>query len=142
MNAKDFFHKISYLQYPLMLIGLYFAVRPYIAGFDTLWDSLNSLLIFMGLGISFSTLQDTTKTQNEVSRRIWEDPKKGKRFITFMSVATLLFIILGLFGYFFSNLSVLQELSFGLIVLGIGFMGMVKSAVEMFEYHRKDKEAG
>ncbi|PHN03367.1 hypothetical protein [Flavilitoribacter nigricans] len=139
INAKDLFHKISYLQYPLMLIGLYYAVLPYIVGFDTLWDNLNNLLIFMGLGISFSTLQDTTKVQNEASRRIWENPKKGKTFLTFMSVATLVFIVLGLIGYLASPHEVLQELSFGLIVLGIGFMGMVKSAVEMFENHRKDR---
>jgi uncharacterized membrane protein len=139
LNAKDLFHKISYLQYPLMLIGLYYAIRPYVVGFDQLWDSLNSLLIFMGLGISFSTLQDTSKTQNETSRRIWEDPRKGKNFLTFMSVATLFFILLGLIGYFAAPNEILQELSFGLIVLGIGFMGMVKSALEMFENHRKDK---
>lgn len=139
LNAKDLFHKISYLQYPLMLVGLYYAVRPYIVGFDMLWDSLNNLLIFMGLGISFSTLQDTSKVQNEASRRVWEDPKKGKAFLTFMSIATLVFIVLGLVGYFAAPNKILQELSFGLIVLGIGFMGMVKSAVEMFENHRKDK---
>lgn len=139
INAKDLFHKISYLQYPLMLLGLYFAVYPYFAGFDTIWDSMNNLLIFMGLGISFSTLQDTSKVQNEASRRVWEDPKKGRTFLIFMSVFTLLFMILGLIGYFFAPNKILQELAFGLLVLGIGFMGMVKSAVEMFENHRKDK---
>lgn len=140
INAKDLFHKISYLQYPLMLIGLYYAVRPYIVGFDTLFENLNTLLIFMGLGISFSTLQDTSKVQNEASRRIWEDPKKGKFFLTFMSIFTLFLISLGLLGYFAAPNEILQELSFGLIVLGIGFMGMVKSAVEMFENHRKDRQ--
>lgn len=140
INAKDLFHKISYLQYPLMLIGLYYAVRPYIVGFDTLFENLNTLLIFMGLGISFSTLQDTSKVQNEASRRIWEDPKKGKFFLTFMSIFTLFLISLGLLGYFAAPNEILQELSIGLIVLGIGFMGMVKSAVEMFENHRKDRQ--
>lgn len=140
INAKDLFHKISYLQYPLMLVGLYYAVRPYIVGFDTLFENLNTLLIFMGLGISFSTLQDTSKVQNEASRRIWEDPKKGKFFLTFMSIFTLFLISLGLLGYFAAPNEILQELSFGLIVLGIGFMGMVKSAVEMFENHRKDRQ--
>ena len=140
INAKDLFHKISYLQYPLMLVGLYYAVRPYIVGFDTLFENLNTLLIFMGLGISFSTLQDTSKVQNEASRRIWEDPKKGKFFLTFMSIFTLFLISLGLLGYFAAPNEILQELSIGLIVLGIGFMGMVKSAVEMFENHRKDRQ--
>ena len=69
-----FFQKISYLQYPMMLIAMYFAIKPYTYIFeagmenqDKMFADLNSLLIFMGLGISFSTLQDTTKTQNKFS---------------------------------------------------------------------------
>lgn len=52
MTFKTFFHYISYLQYPLMFIGLYFAFRPYFLGFDQLkenpdliFKNLNSVLI-------------------------------------------------------------------------------------------------
>ena len=93
----------------------------------------------MGLGISFSTLQDTTKTQNKFSRKIWENPKKGKIAIFAISLMTLFIIVNGLIGYFNTTDSRLKELSSGIIILGIGMIGLLKSAIEMFENHRKDK---
>lgn len=137
MNFKQIFHYVSYLQYPLMLVGTYYAIYPYIYGFDTLWVSLNNLLVFMGLGISFSTLQDTSKTQNEFSKKVWESPKKGKRMLILLSFLTAFVLLIGIIGYFSASISVLKELSFGTIVLGIGLMGMLKAAAEMAENHRK-----
>jgi hypothetical protein len=95
----------------------------------------------MGLGISFSTLQDTRRTQNEFSRKVWEDPRKGKQFLGMMSFATLLILIVGLIAQFTALGSGLKEVAFGLIVLSIGMMGLIKAALEMFENHRLDKKA-
>ncbi len=57
MDFRKIFHYISYLQYPFMLIGFYFALSPYINGLDSIkenpvkvFNGINSLLIFMGLG--------------------------------------------------------------------------------------------
>ena len=93
----------------------------------------------MGIGISLSTLQDTSKTQNEASRKIWEDPKKGKIFLITLSIATLVLILIGLFSLFRLSSIIPEDISLGLIVLGIGLVGMLKAAGEMFENHRKDK---
>ena len=146
MNLKSLFHYISYLQYPLMLIALYFAISPYLSGIDNLKENpnliflkLNTCLIFMGLGVSFSSLQDTTKTQNKFSKDIWENPKKGKIAIILMTLIILLILICGLIGYFNSVDGILKDLSIGFIVLGLGMFGLLKAAVEMFENHRKDK---
>ena len=146
MKIKLFFHYISYLQYPLMLVALFFAFKPYFNGFeisnekiDLVFRNLNTMLVFMGLSISFSTLQDTTKTQNKMSRKIWENPKKGKLVILIFSLSTLFLITIGLIGYFNLSHSKLKEISIGIIVLGIGLVGMLKVAIEMFENHRKDK---
>lgn len=136
-NARFLFHAISYLQYPLMLIGLYFAIMPYLNGFEEVLGDLNSTLIFMGLGISFSTLQDTTKTQNKVSKRIWENPKKARRFLLLLSLIILLVLGMGIYAYFAAPEEGLKQLAFGLIVLGIGMIGMLKAAIEMAEYHGK-----
>jgi len=124
----------------MMLVGMYFALTPYFNGFQDIFGSINSLMLFMGLGISFSTLQDTHKTQNDFSKRIWENPTKGKAFLSLMGLFTLLFLVGGVVGYFLSDSSVLNELSLGLIVLGIGFLGLLKAAAEMFENHRLDKK--
>ena len=93
----------------------------------------------MGLGISFSTLQDTTTTQNEFSKRIWEDPVKGRRFIMISSFVTFTCIIIGITGLFSPLESIIKQISIGLIALGIGLIGMLKTMIEMFENHRLDK---
>ena len=135
-KVKQIFQAISYLQYPLMLAGLGWMVYPYFAGFDTFWTSLNNALVFMGLGISFSTLQDTTKTQNNFSRKIWEDPRKGMLALMVISGTTLVFLAVGMFGFFLSEGGILKEVSFGTLMLGLGYVGLLKSAIEMHDHHR------
>jgi len=76
MTVKSIFHAISYLQYPLVAIAMYFAFRPYFGGLnqlgeksDLIFEGINNALIFFGLALSFSTLQDTSKTQNNFSNK-------------------------------------------------------------------------
>ncbi|SMG52079.1 hypothetical protein SAMN05661096_03857 [Marivirga sericea] len=147
MNLRKTFQILSYLQYPLMLTALFFALKPYFHGFDymvehymLMLEDFNKMLIFMGLGISFSTLQDTTKTQNKFSQKIWEDPKKGKIVLYVMLFMVLLLITFGCSAYFFMPNEAFQELSIGSIVLGIGFIGFLKTGFEVFENHRLDKK--
>lgn len=132
-----------------MIVGIYFAIEPYLQGIerlkespDLIFQSINSTLIFMGLGISFSSLQDTTKTQNEFSKKVWESPVKGKIMISLMSIMILFLLIVGLVGFYSVEIGILKDLSFGLIVLGLGMFGLLKAAFEMFENHRKDKNTG
>lgn len=146
MNYRKIFQLISYLQYPLMLIGLFYALAPYLKGFDYLkenpdiiFENYNYTLIFMGLGISISTLQDTTKTQNNFSKKIWENPKKGKIAIGILGIMTFATIAIGIFGYFSSAYEKLQQLSIGILIFGIGLIGFLKTALEVFENHRLDK---
>lgn len=138
-NIKNLFHTISYVQYPFMLIALFYAFVPYIQGFDVFWQSINQALIFAGLGISFSTLQDTTKTQNNFSKKIWENPKKGQRALMFIFFSALVMLALGLYGFYVAKDGVVKEVAFGTLMLGIGYIGLLKSAIEMFENHRADK---
>ncbi len=146
MNIRRFFQIISYLQYPLMLLALFFSIKPYLNGFeyvannfDVLLKDYNYVLIFAGLGISFSTLQDTSKTQNNFSKKIWESPKKGKKMIMLISGLVVVALGYGIFGYFITENQEIKELSFGAIVLGIGLIGFLKTAIEVFENHRKNK---
>jgi len=127
MDFRKAFHYISYLQYPLMLIAAFFMFKPYLQGFevmrensDLIFQYFNSSLIFIGLAFSFSSLQDTSKTQNDFSKRIWQNPKKGKLMI--LAICGLILI----------------TLTYG-IVLSLGMFGFLKAAIEMFENHRLDK---
>lgn len=130
-----------------MLLALFFSIKPYFNGINYLVNNIeilfkdyNYVLIFMGLGISFSTLQDTTKTQNKLSKKIWENPKKGKIMIAIISGLVFLVLGYGIFGYFITENQKIKELSFGAIVFGIGLIGFLKTAIEVFENHRKDKK--
>ena len=93
----------------------------------------------MGLGISFSTLQDTSKTQNKFSLKIWQNPKKGKRTIFFITFFTFSILFLGLGLFLFSEKQQFKDLSFGIIALAIGLIGLLKASIEMFNNHRLDK---
>lgn len=132
------FQIVSYLQYPLLLVALGYALAPYFRGFDTFWPSINQALVFAGLGISFSTLQDTRKTQNNFSKKIWQDPKKGKRALLMISLTTLGLLCFGFYGWLVAKPGIAREVAFGTLMLGIGYMGLLKSAIEMREHHRRD----
>jgi len=133
---------ISYVQYPLMLIAVFYTIVPYVSGFDVFWSSINQALIFAGLAISFSTLQDTTETQNDFSKKIVQSPKNGKRALMFIFITALAMLAFGLYGFFVAKDGVVKEVAFGTLMLGIGYIGLLKSAIEMFENHRiSDVEA-
>jgi len=102
-------------------------------------EDYNTFLIFLGLGFSVSTLQDTTKTQTKLDKIIMESPKKGKYFLVLTSIMTFAIIFYGIFGYVISENEKITELSVGFIVLGIGLISLLKTGIEMFENHRKDK---
>jgi hypothetical protein len=146
-DPKRLFTIASYLQYPFMLLGLFFCYKPIIEDFrgviahiDVYIVEFNRALVFLGVGISFSTLQDTTKVQNRLSQWVYDSPRRTTIFLGMFIVQAVLSITLGLMGQFGSN-KFLQELSFGFISLGVGILGMLKAAIEMADYQRKKQLA-
>jgi hypothetical protein len=146
-DPKRFFQFASYLQYPLLLLGLFYCCRPFFTDFygvaanlDAYLIELNKAFVFLGLGVSLSTLRDTTKVQNKPSQWVYNSPRKTSIFLGFMAVQILFFLILGMIGMFGSN-KYLQELTFGLISLGVGYIGVLKAAIEMADYQRKKQLA-
>lgn len=135
-NVKQLFQIISYLQYPLLLVALGYMVYPYLAGFDKFWPTVNNGLIFAGLAVGFSTLQDTTRTQNNFSKKVWQDPRKGMFALGVIGGTTLLFLVLGMYGLYVAKPGILKEVSFGTLTLGLSYVGLLKAAIEMHEHHR------
>ncbi len=132
---------MSYLQYPLILGALWFYV-PFLIALSSGnpdWTKLNYSLIFFGIAISFATLQDTQKTSLKFEKRIWTNPKKGKMFIIAIVFLVFSLMLFGIFGYFLASNKIIKEVSSGIIVLGIGFIGFLKTGIEVFENHRSDK---
>lgn len=141
ISPRKLFHFISYLQYPLMASSFIFYI-PFMISLGNAepnWADLNNVLILVGVALSLSTLQDTSTTQNNISKRIWESPAKGKITLTMISIFAFLMITAGLSALYLSESPALEAVAVGITVLGIGMIGMLKSAIEMFENHRLDK---
>jgi magnesium-transporting ATPase (P-type) len=140
-NPRDVFQAVSYLQYPLMLVALLYSVRPYLTGLDGIWQDLNYALLYAGIGIGLSSLQDPTRMQNEISRKVWQSPRKGRLMLAIMTVSSLSMILIGLVASYQTNSEMLRQVSMGVFSLGLGMVGILKTAIEMFEHHRLDKHA-
>lgn len=140
-DPKKLFHIVSYLQYPILASSLIFYIPFVISLYNQTpdWNALNFMLILVGLGLSFSTLQDTTTTQNKFSERIWKSPKKGKYMLIAMAVFAGLLIVSGLIFMVLSKDDLTNSVAVGVMVLGIGYIGILKSGIEMYENHRIDK---
>ncbi len=143
-DIKQVFHALSYLQYPLYILAFVFAIRPYVNGLDyaiehldSLISNLNYFFIFLGLGISFASLQDINKIHLKFEKNIISDSKKSKIFLLITSVTTALMIIFGIFGYFLADNKYVNEISLGVLILGIGFIGVTKLQLEVVERNSK-----
>ena len=140
-RVTELFQKISYLQYPAMFAALAYAVKPAFTGLTGIFDDANYALLYMGIGIGLSSLQDPTRTQNEFSRKIWQDPRKGALFLILIAWQAFMMMLAGLVGSYFASDSALNQLSLGLFSLGLGMLGLLKTAIDMYEHHRLDKNA-
>ena len=134
-KIKQCLHYVSYLQYPLQIISLWFYV-PFIISLNagnTDWIKLNYSLIFFGISVSLASLQDSKKISLKFEKFIWTNKKLGRVFIYIIIFLAFSLILYGVFGYFFSSNKSFKEISFGITALGIGFVGLLKTSIEVFE---------
>ncbi|GAB5562867.1 MAG: hypothetical protein SynsKO_45140 [Synoicihabitans sp.] len=140
MRTRRLFHLISYLQYPLGAVALYFAFSPYFDGFEItdekiplIISSINKMMIALGLALTFASLQDTQKLSLKIEKYVWTKPLWAKLTVGGIVLMTLLTTLAGSIGFFFATNDVARELSFGAIVLGIGLTGFLKTALEVYQ---------
>lgn len=146
LEARQLFQWLSYLQYPALLVTLVYTVQAVIAVFaikTTGWapvlDLANLALLYGGVAIGLSSLQDPTKTQNKLSLRVWQDPAKGRLLLWLLALEAFVPIVLGLVGASLAKDSAISQLSLGLVAFGLGMIGLLKTAIEMREHHRLDR---
>lgn len=145
-NSKQIFHTLSYIQYPLLVTGLFLIVKPIFKGFEFLsanpeylFETYNSALIFLGLTLSFASLQDSGKTSLNYERKIWENPKKAKIIFIFTLFTMAVFLIAGLLGFILKG-GVIREFSYGSIILAIGLLGYLKLQIDIFDNHKEGRK--
>ena len=147
-TARDVFQAISYLQYPMMLVALGYAIKSTVTvlsapgeGLSPAYGDWTYALLYAGIGIGLSSLQDPRKTQNEMSRKIWQDPRKGWWMLALLAAYAFGAMVAGLVGAYLAEDAAVSQLSLGLLVLGLGMLGLLKTAIEMREHHRLDRNA-
>ncbi|MBL8256896.1 hypothetical protein J2X02_002265 [Pseudoxanthomonas japonensis] len=148
MSVRDVFQRVSYLQYPALLVAVAYAVKAAwsislagAGGWSQVFDDGNYVLLYAGVGIGLSSLQDPTRTQNDVSRRVWQDARKGRWMLALLAFYALGAMLGGLAGAYLADSTVVNQLSLGLVAFGLGMVGLLKTAIEMREHHRLDKQS-
>ncbi len=141
MDARQFFQWLSYLQYPALLVAFGYAARPLFNGMGGMLDAYNSALLYAGVGVGMASLQDPSRTQNQISKKVWQDPRKGRWMLWLITAQALLPIVLGLVGAALAPSTALSQLALGLVAFGLGMIGLLKTAIEMREHHRLDKQS-
>lgn len=148
LSVRDVFQWVSYLQYPALLVAVGYAVKATLSiatagadGWSPVFDDANYVLLYAGVGIGLSSLQDPTRTQNEVSRRVWQDARKGRWMLALLALYALGAMAGGLAGAYLADSTVVNQLSLGLMAFGLGMVGLLKTAIEMREHHRLDKQS-
>jgi hypothetical protein len=148
LSVRDVFQWVSYLQYPALLVAVGYAVKAALSiatagadGWSPVFDDANYVLLYAGVGIGLSSLQDPTRTQNEVSRRVWQDARKGRWMLALLALYALGAMAGGLAGAYLADSTVVNQLSLGLMAFGLGMVGLLKTAIEMREHHRLDKQS-
>lgn len=123
------FHYISYIKYPVLIIGIFFFYEPFFTNYSNLFESYNSGLIFLGLGMGLDSLKDYGKL-TWIDKKVYHKPKIAKYYFLFFGLMVLNFIVVGAFGYFWTQETILNQLSIGLIVLGIGTLAVLKAGIQ------------
>ncbi len=145
-NIRKFFHLLSYLQYPLVTIAFSLLIKPLFKGLDYLtshpeylFNTYSNALIFLGITLSFSALQDPARTSLGFEKKIWQSPKRS-RIMLFTTLATsLIFFVSGMLGFIVSE-NFKKEFAYGSIVLAIGLLGYLKFQLDIFDIHKKGRE--
>lgn len=146
LPAREVFQRISYLQYPALFAAMAYAVGAGMAavsvgrtGWAPVLDGWNHMLLYAGIGIGLSSLQDPRRTQNTLSLRVWRDPRKGRWMLVLIAFYALAAMALGLLGAHAAAGTAVQQLALGLLAFGLGMVGLLKTAIEMREHHRLDR---
>lgn len=123
-----FFHYLSFVKYPILVIGLYFVYQPLLSEHSNLLDSYNNGLILLGLGIGLDSLKDYKKL-TWLDKKVYHKPHVAKYYFCALGAIILTFIALGIYGYFSTDQNALKELSIGFVIFGIGAIGILKSGI-------------
>jgi len=106
-------------------------------------DDINIGLIFMGIALSFSSLANKRK-KSKIGEKVFGSERNTKIWLIYLIVLFFALLGLGLYSMLKANNEALQNMATGLIVLGIGVIGLLKSSMDIAHYYQVElpKEDG
>ena len=136
------FHYVSYLQYPFLIIGLFYSYKPLVMGIDNfskseLISNYNLVLIFLGIALSFLSLTDATK-RTKLGNKVFGKRKNVKIWLTIILIFILLTFTAAILIMFFVNDEKLKDFSVGIFVLGLGMIGILRMNLEIIKTYQPD----
>ena len=134
--------QIRLLQYPFLLIALYYCSEPIFLGIDTfstydLTTNYNLCLLFAGIGLSFTSLADITK-RTKIGNKLFGKRKNAKLWLIYVGVLIITTFILAVDAKFFSNNQNFNEFAIGLFVFGIGMIGLLRMQLEIIKTYQTE----
>lgn len=136
------FHYVSFLQYPFMAIALYYCYAPLFKGLDnfdldSLIESFNLGLLFMGIALSFTSLADIRK-RTKLGDKVFGKEKRARNWLIYVSCLVLATFCLAIICRFFLNNEKFENLAIGIFVFGIGLLGLLRMNIEIIKSYQKD----
>jgi hypothetical protein len=99
-------------------------------GWGPVLDLAKLVPLYAGVAIRLSSLQDPTKTQNKASLLFWV-----------LAVDSFITIVSGLIGASLAKDTAISQLALGPVAFGLGMTGLLKTAIEMREHHRLERQS-
>ncbi|MEL7121779.1 MAG: hypothetical protein AAFO07_20185, partial [Bacteroidota bacterium] len=65
-----------------------------------------------------------------LDKKVYHRPNVARYYFLFAGLIILIFMVVGVWRYFKADDSPIKELSFGIIVLAIGMIGLLKSGID------------
>lgn len=130
-NARAFFRLLRYAQHLCISVAVYYGILFVWRLFEhePQWGALNLLLVYAGVALILSTLQET---QTDLFHRIGQSPMKVKVFLGFMGTAAAAFFLAGIAGSMAAPNTPIRDIAVGCILMSVGMMNQVKVASEHF----------
>jgi len=133
---------MSFLQYPFLLIALYYCFEPILLRINTsnTYDfivSYNLSLLFLGIGLSFTSLTDITK-RTKIGDKLFGKRKNAKLWVIYLGALIIAIFILAIDAKFFSNNQKFNKIAIGLFVLGIGMIGLLRMHLEIIKTYQTE----